>query len=123
MSLFRAAELFCAVVAQEHPHERVSMDRYAFARAVDELTKEGNRVASGLRVYNGPAGRACLDFDEMMSLALHAGLVSYLSPEYTHFLSNLSPRGAATILRRIEATDAEVGEMRQLVEAHLRHAR
>ena len=99
------------------------MDHRAFGLAVDELKAKGNSLVQQVWVCDGPAGRSCQDFNEVMSIALHAGFVSYLSPEYSHFLSNLSPRGADVILNRTQASDVERREAEELIETYLSKAR
>jgi hypothetical protein len=49
-----------------------------------------------------------------MSLALHAGLVSYLSPEYRRFMCNLGPRAIRQFVLREAITPEEMSQAEEL---------
>ncbi len=103
--LFEAAELFVASAATLHPQARWSMDSRAFGIVADRLAKEGNTFAKRFRVWDGTAGTTCHDFDDLLRLSLHAGFLCYLSPEYTHFLLNVSPRYAGHLFKKVTEDD------------------
>lgn len=96
--------LVCAMVATR-PTAQWPMDSYAFARAVDVLTGEGNIVAKRIRTYSGSAGRQCHDFNEMLSWALHACLIEYLAPSFTRMVLALSPRDLSSLAKDYSAEE------------------
>lgn len=114
-SLLDAARLFMSVAANLHPNERWKMDDRDFALVVDKL-RDTNAFASQFYTHDGRTGRACYQFNELMSFALHATFVSYLSPEYTHFLLNISPRLANEFLSK--NTDEERRCAEEVVSAY-----
>jgi hypothetical protein len=119
--VFRLTELFFATVSLGSSARtgRWPMNQRAFALAIDSLKPKGNSLARDVPVYNSVAGRACHVFNEMLSTAMSAGFICYLSPEYSHFVSNLSVRGAERILKRADVSEVERREAMDLVEAYV----
>jgi hypothetical protein len=92
---------------------RWPMENDVFVRTVQALPE--NKMAASFQLYSGVAGPMCPDWQELTSLALHAGMISYLSPEYRHFVSNVSGRGAKLFLTREAATDEELKDAEELL--------
>lgn len=104
-NLFQAAQEFVAAAAELHRERPWSMNDHIFSTVVDKLTKNGNTFASQFQIFDGIAGRTCHEFKDMMSLALSACLVSYYSPQYTHFVINITPRLMNRIIQSSENFD------------------
>jgi hypothetical protein len=83
------------------PDARWPMDDRAFACAVERLAAKDNPFAAGIDVYDGAAGLHCPDFREMLSYALSACLIEYLSPSYTHMVLNVRGRTAEYLTRNV----------------------
>lgn len=120
-NVYWLASLFFATLALQHKHDRYKIDNRAFALAVDELKPVGNVVTRDVFVCENITGRWCQTFNEMVNVGLNATYVSFLSPEYTHFVLNISPRAASVILRRLGVSGDELDASRDLVEAYLKH--
>jgi hypothetical protein len=106
--------LVCAM-AEVRPDARWPMDSRDFAQAVDTMAAKGNRVAKGIHVFDGPAGRSCHDFNQALSSALSATFIEYLSPSYTEMLLNVSPRTIGHFLRRHVISEETLEEAKALV--------
>lgn len=103
------SHLFVAAVQKKlgHPKDSVPLDARAFAEAVQEIG-EGNRVATRFRVYRTISGPACPDFQQGMTLAQSAGLISRLNPSYERFVVDVSPRQRADLEKQGLFEDALV---------------
>ena len=106
-NLQRGRLIVCAMALLRPDEPRWPMDDHAFARAVDSQTVKGNPIAQAIYRYDGPAGRSCHDFREMLSFALSSCLVDYLSPEYTHMLINVGGRTCRQLLRGVPEEQIE----------------
>jgi hypothetical protein len=91
------------------------MENDLFVRAL--RTVPDNALALSFRRYSGPAGETCPDWHELTSLALHAGLIEYLSPEYRKFLCGIGGRSARMIREREKYSEVELRDAEELVQA------
>ena len=94
------------------------MENDVFCRAVKSLPD--NPLARSFTLYPGAAGSLSVDWDDLMRLALHAGLVSYLSPEYRSFVVNVSPRVVKAFVLREAITPEEMTQAEELCRAMAR---
>ena len=97
---------------------RWPMENDVFCRAVKSLPD--NPLARSFILYSGAAGSLSVDWDDLMRLALHAGLVSYLSPEYRSFVVNVSPRVVKAFVLREAITPEEMTQAEELCRAMAR---
>jgi hypothetical protein len=80
----------------------IPFDPASFASAVAEGQGKGDEFAQKFALYTTIAGSRCPDFQEGLTLAQAAGLISRQNPTYTSFV----PRMPARQLRRLETSDA-----------------
>ena len=99
---------------------RWPMENDVFCRAVKSLPD--NPLARSFTLYPGAAGSLSVDWDDLMRLALHAGLVSYLSPEYRYFVLNVGPRAIRALVLREAITPEEMTQAEELWRAMAREA-
>jgi|SRR6185369_9354564 len=65
--------------------KEVPFDPVSFAKVVADAQGEGNEFARRFAVYTTIAGKLCPDFQEGLTLAQSAGLISRQNPSYTQF--------------------------------------
>jgi hypothetical protein len=99
---------------------RWPMENDVFCRAVKSLPESA--LAKSFDLYPGVAGCTCPDWADLMSLALHAGMVSYLSPEYRYFVLNVGPRAIRALVLREAITPEEMTQAEELWRAMAREA-
>jgi hypothetical protein len=98
--LYKAARIFVAAIARRWPGQEWPISGRLFALAVDRLQDRQIPFVQQFRTCDRSTGRACDDYEMMLRTAMSAGLVSYLSPEFTHFKCELSPRAANVLVSR-----------------------
>lgn len=114
-AIFKAGILFMASLAKVSREARFPVDNRKFALAVDRAREDGNRYAKQFFVADLAVGRYCEEYNVMLSMMMHAGLISYLSPDYNQFILNITPRGAKTLIDRDDATSDEVADAEAFV--------
>lgn len=115
--LFRVAQILVASMGELGARKWPYYDR-DFAVAAKRLGQEGNSLAAGFYVANGPLGMQSHEFREMRSLLHQATLISYDSLDQHTFNVRVSPRTARELFRRTEATEQEKVEATALLLAH-----
>lgn len=93
------------------------MDQRAFALAVDRQVEAGNPIAKSIRVHDGPAGRSCHEFDDMLSGALSSCLISYVSPAFTTLRLSVSNRMLIKEAFLNGVPDDQIDQAKALVQA------
>lgn len=94
----------------------IPLDPRAFTRAVEQLGSE-NQVASEFPVLMTPSGPLCHDFQQGLSIAQSAGLISKLGPSFQHFFINLSRREVNRLKTDSRFSDAQLLAKKYLGEA------
>lgn len=106
---FEATRLFIAalknLIAATKPDTRViPFEPRVFALAVHEEAKKGNSFAEKFQVYKTVAGKSCPDFQQGMTAAQSAGLISRQNPTYQFFSVTMSPRLVESTLSSVETS-------------------
>jgi len=92
---------------------RVPVDPGAFARAVEQLG-HGNKAASAFPILMTLSGPLCYDFQQGLTIAQSAGLISRHSPSFQHFSINLSMREVNML-----STDSRFSDAQLLIKKYL----
>ena len=95
-------------------------DHRAFARACDRLPD--NEFAKQFLILNGMAGRSSHEFEEIVSLMHAATLISYDSQDWACFNVRVSARISGLLIRRNEASQETMDQVRELLLAHWEEA-
>lgn len=81
--------------------QEVPFDPASFAVVVADAQEHGNEFARRFAVYTTIAGKRCPDFQEGLTLAQTAGLISRQNPAYTWFSLRMPMRH----VRRLQEDD------------------
>jgi hypothetical protein len=93
-----------------------------FAATAKRLAQEGNTFASKFWVTENAAGYHAPDYREILSLMHSATIIEYGSQRTDTFRVLISSRGARHLLRRMDASEAEIADAKTFLLAHWEEA-
>jgi len=104
------------------PSETWPDDGRAFAVTAKKLQENGNAFAKQFWIGENAVGYHSPDYREILSLMHTATVIEYGSNTHNRFRVLISKHGARHILRRIDATETEILEVKAFLLAHWEEA-
>lgn len=108
-----AARLIVTTAVLIDKQRRWPVDSRGFARAVDKL-RATNAFAQQFQTFDGPVGRTCLDYDEVLRWAYLVGFTEY-TETYNEWVPDVSERFSNGVLGKTPETLRD--EVREVLEA------